>query len=781
MKNENNTIHQIRVPPNPLQVDRLCRENGREVRVTCSHVQIYMERVYDLLNPPTDDALPPAPSGRPNQQFKHILRSEAPPADEDAGFRGMGQGLRLRWTKQDGFFVENLFQSECRSAAEALDLFRAGVANKVVASHRMNVASSRSHCVFTLQVESWPRGRPEELVKAKLSLVDLAGSERQSAIGAAHGGTLQKESISINKSLFTLRKVIMSLAQKQGAEVMVAERGAPAAAATSSSAHVPYRDSKLTSLLQHSLGGNSFTLMIACLAPCDRYLDDNVSTLQYATLAKSIKNRPTVNEDPKTRLIKELRAQVAFLQDQLARLQPLVGVPLEDLLQPPPKHMRASAAGDGSLEDSFGAREGETLHLAAGGSSFRTFQPQQPQQQGRQKRASAESSGALASSSQMFSPTKSEYGGRGQVLEIQHQLDDYAQDAAAWQQESSTGGGGGVSSGSAQLLIQRLITAGDLVQRLNASNQSIRVAYRDLQDRFGAVQVSHDDLMAENVDLRDRMSILESIVSVEPHRGGHSAFSANPLLGGGGGGGEADAGGVHSTSRAVLMELAELRKENALLTQRLKAGGVPTESGPGLAATTGGSGGSLAGRRNSGGHANRRGSGGAGPGAAPISKGRQDQLFRRLEGDPVAPAASPRDPSKLMSVGELKQLIKGVPDGSGKPARKGPAVGLGGGRPASSASVGGPSSSSSMAFSATTGTSLRVSTTGKLLAQAPGALGMPWLAQGGGEGRGSMTPESTMSASGRIRGGSEQPSDDQLTQLADLISARNTLSRTRYN
>lgn len=146
---------------------------------------------------------------------------------------------------QDGFFVENLFRSECDSAAEALALFQAGVGNKVMASHRMNVASSRSHCVFTLEVDTWPRGSPEERVReeepcqhpvmaspcstlapcsllvvqvrSRLCLVDLAGSERQAAVGAT-GGSLQRESIAINKSLFTLRKVIMALAQRQEAQ-----------------------------------------------------------------------------------------------------------------------------------------------------------------------------------------------------------------------------------------------------------------------------------------------------------------------------------------------------------------------------------------------------------------------------------------------------------------------------------------------------------------------------------------------------------------------------------
>jgi kinesin family protein 4/21/27 len=112
-------------------------------------------------------------------------------------------------------------------------------------------------------------------VTAKLQLVDLAGSERTSQTGAV--GLAQKESIDINKSLFTLRKVITGLAEagrsKKGANAL---------------AHIPYRDSKLTCLLKQSLGGNSYALMIACLSPSNNFIEENISTLNYATKASFI-------------------------------------------------------------------------------------------------------------------------------------------------------------------------------------------------------------------------------------------------------------------------------------------------------------------------------------------------------------------------------------------------------------------------------------------------------------------------------------------------------------
>jgi len=131
-------------------------------------------------------------------------------------------------------------------------------------------------------------------------LVDLAGSERQSATGTT--GLAQKESIDINKSLFTLRQVITGLADS-------AKSGKKMA----SLQHIPYRDSKLTCLLKQSIGGNSYCLMIACLSPSDAYVEENLSTLAYATKASFISNEPTKNEDPKMKLINELKSKVSSL------------------------------------------------------------------------------------------------------------------------------------------------------------------------------------------------------------------------------------------------------------------------------------------------------------------------------------------------------------------------------------------------------------------------------------------------------------------------------------
>lgn len=260
--------------------------------VRVSFLQIYNEKIFDLLNPALT------------------------PSQREAGGRGEDfNGLRLRWdAAKRQFFVENQFEYECTTVDEVLQHYSNGIQNKQVASTAMNVASSRSHTLLVLTlvrrhglVEAADSDKPADMlppvqeVISKLSLVDLAGSERTSAnSGFDKSATRFHEAINVNQSLFVLRKVITALSKRseksQGAE---------------SQSHIPYRESKLTSLLQHALGGNSYLVMLACLSPADRHFDENLSTLHYASQAASIKNQPAVNLDPKDRLIKQLEARLS--------------------------------------------------------------------------------------------------------------------------------------------------------------------------------------------------------------------------------------------------------------------------------------------------------------------------------------------------------------------------------------------------------------------------------------------------------------------------------------
>mmetsp|Transcript_16893 Transcript_16893/g.39294 ORF Transcript_16893/g.39294 Transcript_16893/m.39294 type:complete len:1044 (+) Transcript_16893:93-3224(+) len=283
--------------------------------VKVSFLQIYKERIYDLLNP------------------MHT------PAQREVGKGEEYTGLRLRWDAgKHQFFVENLFEYECATAEDVMQHYSSGIRNKQVASTSMNVASSRSHTILVLTVLHRTRcvemptraggtaaPLPLKEVVSKLVLVDLAGSERSAAsmsnTATDRNSARFQEAVNINQSLFVLRKVITALSKRSEAK------------SSDVGAHVPYRESKLTSLLQHAIGGNSFLVMFACLSPSDKHFEENLSTLQYASQAASIKNTPVLNLDPKDRLIAQLREQLAAAHAYILRVTGLSELPAELLAQ----------------------------------------------------------------------------------------------------------------------------------------------------------------------------------------------------------------------------------------------------------------------------------------------------------------------------------------------------------------------------------------------------------------------------------------------------------------
>lgn len=181
-------------------------------------------------------------------------------------------------------------------ACEAI--METGWKNRSVGATLMNSDSSRSHSIFTIYIERMlTNDLDSKNVKfGKLNLVDLAGSERQSKTGAA--GDRLKEATKINLSLSALGNVISALVDGKAK-------------------HIPFRDSKLTRLLQDSLGGNTKTLMIACISPADNNYDETLSTLRYANRAKNIKNKPRINEDPKDAKLREFQEEILWLKKML--------------------------------------------------------------------------------------------------------------------------------------------------------------------------------------------------------------------------------------------------------------------------------------------------------------------------------------------------------------------------------------------------------------------------------------------------------------------------------
>nr|KAF7425204.1 hypothetical protein H0235_007642 [Vespula pensylvanica] len=213
---------------------------------------------------------------------------------------GKDQSSRLEVKERPdiGVFVKDLSGYVVNNADDLDRIMSLGNKNRVVGATAMNVSSSRSHAIFTITVESSQLGEDgEQHVKmGKLHLVDLAGSERQSKTKAS--GVRLREATKINLSLSTLGNVISALVDGQ-------------------SSHVPYRNSKLTRLLQDSLGGNSKTLMCANVSPADINYDETISTLRYANRAKNIKNRARINEDPKDALLRQFQVEIEQLRKQL--------------------------------------------------------------------------------------------------------------------------------------------------------------------------------------------------------------------------------------------------------------------------------------------------------------------------------------------------------------------------------------------------------------------------------------------------------------------------------
>ena len=204
--------------------------------------------------------------------------------------------LELKESVDTGVYVKDLTAFVVKNVAEITNVLNVGQKNRSVGATKMNVNSSRSHSIFTITVEQSSRGADGHIRVGKLNLVDLAGSERQSKTGAT--GERLKEATKINLSLSALGNVISALVDGK-------------------SGHIPYRDSKLTRLLQDSLGGNTKTLMIANLGPADYNYDETLSTLRYANRAKNIKNKPKINEDPKDALLREFQDEIKKLKAQL--------------------------------------------------------------------------------------------------------------------------------------------------------------------------------------------------------------------------------------------------------------------------------------------------------------------------------------------------------------------------------------------------------------------------------------------------------------------------------
>lgn len=240
---------------------RVNEMTDNEFNITCSFVELYQEKLYDLLS-----------TGARDQSVVDIREIDGK------------------------VVIPNLTEVSVKTTKDTTNCLIRGSSDRAVASTAMNAQSSRSHAIFTITVQKVPKENPSAATIAKFHLVDLAGSERSKKTMTV--GEQFKEGVKINQGLLALGNVISAL----GADK------------PNSNQHIGYRDSKLTRLLQDSLGGNSMTLMIACISPADYNMEETIGTLRYADRAKKIKNKPIVNEDPKTAEINRLKAEVQTLR-----------------------------------------------------------------------------------------------------------------------------------------------------------------------------------------------------------------------------------------------------------------------------------------------------------------------------------------------------------------------------------------------------------------------------------------------------------------------------------
>ncbi|XP_009073147.1 PREDICTED: kinesin-like protein KIF11, partial [Acanthisitta chloris] len=263
------------IPRTLHQIFEKLTENGTEFSVKVSLLEIYNEELFDLLNPTPD-------VGEKLQMF-----------DDPRNKRGV--------------IIKGLEEVTVHNKNEVYQILERGAAKRTTAATHMNAYSSRSHSVFSITIhmkETTVDG--EELVKiGKLNLVDLAGSENIGRSGAVDKRA--REAGNINQSLLTLGRVITALVER-----------AP---------HIPYRESKLTRILQDSLGGRTKTSIIATVSPASVNLEETLSTLEYAHRAKNIMNKPEVNQKlTKKALIKEYTEEIERLKRDLAAAREKNGV-----------------------------------------------------------------------------------------------------------------------------------------------------------------------------------------------------------------------------------------------------------------------------------------------------------------------------------------------------------------------------------------------------------------------------------------------------------------------
>ena len=273
--------------------ERIERDEDREFFVRASYLEIYNEQLIDLL--------------ANNREGSKEDDDGGLNVNNDSNITSQMMNLKIQEDPERGIIVNGLKEERVRNIEQVKKLLEIGQNNRHVGATNMNARSSRSHVIFRLCIESKQRNANENVLVSILNLVDLAGSERVAKTGAE--GQRAKEGASINKSLLTLGLVINKLAE-------TGDKGK----SSSNAAHVPYRDSKLTRILQPALGGNSKTAIVCATTPCSSHVEETSSTLRFATRAKNVTNQAKRNEvaTATAAMIKKQAAEIARLEKKLS-------------------------------------------------------------------------------------------------------------------------------------------------------------------------------------------------------------------------------------------------------------------------------------------------------------------------------------------------------------------------------------------------------------------------------------------------------------------------------
>ncbi|QDZ25826.1 kinesin [Chloropicon primus] len=279
-------------------------EKGKEVKIKVSYVEIYNEEIRDLLV--ASDGR--GEGGVRDESKATEVTESAPPLQRKGSLTSASslgkqqlQEIQIRESSDGCVHLVGCSEVEVRSKKHMCVLFQKGLKLRSTSKTGMNKQSSRSHAIFAISVESRVTKKTTdeatgeekvdvELLRAKINLVDLAGSERVKRTHAE--GSTFREGVNINKGLLALGNVISALASESPTAAGMGDSALAndAGSGGEQNSHVPYRDSKLTRILRDALGGNSKTVMIACVSPCTLDCDESVNTLRYAQRARSITN-----------------------------------------------------------------------------------------------------------------------------------------------------------------------------------------------------------------------------------------------------------------------------------------------------------------------------------------------------------------------------------------------------------------------------------------------------------------------------------------------------------